>query len=77
MTKREVVHKCTKETEIALINERQLTMEKKIGEIHHAIVGNGKPGLRTEVDMAKGAIKFLQIIISVVIVVFTVISVVK
>ena len=74
---KKTIHQCTKETEIALLSQSQDNVEKKINDIHKSIVGNGRPGLKADMDMAKGAIKFLQIMLSVVIVVFTIISVVK
>jgi hypothetical protein len=44
----EKVHRCTKEAEIAVINERQAQMMQKINDIHKIVVGNGKPGLMEE-----------------------------
>jgi len=48
-----VIHKCSKETEIALIKQDSKNMLNKIDEIHKAIVGNGKPGLLKEVHELK------------------------
>ena len=60
-----VLHKCIKETELALYNQRIVALEKKIDEIHSAVVGNDdKPGLKgrvgnieTSLDNTKTATK--------------------
>ena len=60
-----VKHVCDKDVEIALIQQLQRHQSQKIDEIHHAIMGNGKPGMRSEMDQLKGALKLTQIIFTV------------
>lgn len=47
------VHTCSKETEIALIKQDLDASKKLLVEIHHSILGNGKPGIRRELDELK------------------------
>ncbi|TRZ48105.1 MAG: hypothetical protein D4S01_10995 [Dehalococcoidia bacterium] len=44
-------------TNIALIQQGQVNQRKILREIHVAIVGNGKPGLKDEVTEIKGGLK--------------------
>jgi hypothetical protein len=46
------------ETQVALLNERLATMQRSLDILSDAIIGNGKPGLRREVDAIKMAIAY-------------------
>lgn len=47
--RRQVTHiTCNKETEIALMQQDMTYMKGKIDELHHRLLGNGKPGLLEE-----------------------------
>lgn len=50
-------HKCDKETEIELIKNKIITMEKKVDDIHRHLVGNGRPGLLERVSNNETIIK--------------------
>lgn len=67
--------KCSKETELALLKQIQEHQNLKIDDIHRAIVGNGKPGLRDEMSQLQGALKFSQIIFGIIISIITLITV--
>jgi hypothetical protein len=54
-------HKCSKEVDIELIKQNNAYMCEKIEEIHKILVGNGKPGLVTEFNEIRGALKFTQV----------------
>ena len=43
-------HICSKETEIALMSQKQDQIVKQVNEIHKAIMGNGRPGLLRDVQ---------------------------
>ena len=76
MTKKEqiiVKHDCSKQTEIALIQQLQSHQASKIDDIHRVIMGNGKPGLKTEMDQIKGALKLTQISFGVVAVIISIV----
>jgi hypothetical protein len=45
---------------LARLEEQNKTQTRDISEIHKAIIGNGKPGLRTEMDEVKGSLKTLK-----------------
>lgn len=55
-TKTRTLHICNKETEIALIQQELANQRIMLSEIHHAIVGNGKPGLKDEMTSLKGGL---------------------
>lgn len=57
-----VVHQCAKETEIALIQTDMKYMREKLDSIHTKLMGNGKPGLFSEIDQIKGSVKAITII---------------
>jgi len=46
------------ETQVALLNERLATMQRTLDTLSDAIIGNGKLGLRREVDAIKMAIAY-------------------
>lgn len=48
MPRQVITHKCNKETEIALMQQDMTYMKGKIDELHHKLLGNGKPGLLDE-----------------------------
>ncbi|NCD07712.1 MAG: hypothetical protein EOL97_16505 [Spirochaetia bacterium] len=54
-------HKCSKETEIALIKQNQEYINHKIEEIHKVIVGNGRLGLADKMAQIEGALRFTQV----------------
>ena len=51
---------CKQETNIALLKQNQEYQTKMIEEMHHKILGNGKPGLIDEVSGLKNSIKPLE-----------------
>ena len=53
-------HVCNKDIEIALIQQLQTHQSVKIDEIHKAIMGNGKIGMKAEMDQIKGALRLTQ-----------------
>ena len=48
-----VDHKCEKDTDIELLKHTNKHITKKIDDIHKALMGNGKPGLITDVNELK------------------------
>jgi len=48
-----VVHRCNKETEIELLKQDNAYIKTKVEEIHRALIGNGKPGLKNDVEQLK------------------------
>lgn len=46
------------ETQVALLNERLATMQRSLDLLTDAILGDGKPGLRREMDAIKAAIAY-------------------
>ena len=48
--KKAVMHVCNKETEIALIKNNQDYQTKMLEEMHHRIIGNGKPGILADIQ---------------------------
>lgn len=47
------LHECQQKTRLALIERDYTQMAKQISEMHEAIVGNGKPGLKTDMELQK------------------------
>ena len=72
-----VNHKCTKETEIALMRNDIDNIKVKIDEIHKAIVGNGKKGIAEKVANLEGGLKMSQYFIGAVMLVITLINLIK
>ena len=49
-TKTIITHQCSKETEIALIKNNQDYQTKMLEEMHHRLLGNGKPGIIADIQ---------------------------
>ena len=47
------MHDCQQETRLALTEKGIADMAVQMKEIHEAVVGNGKPGLKTEMELQK------------------------
>lgn len=70
-------HRCTKETEIELIKQQNIYMREKVDEIHKILVGNGKPGIVTEMNEIRGGLKFTQIIFGVIMAILSLVLAIK
>ena len=51
-------HTCHKEAEIAVIQEKVENIEEMTGQILSSLNGNGKPGIKTEIEVIKGKVAF-------------------
>ena len=49
-------HICNKETDIALIHQEIKTIKESQLRMEHAVLGNGKPGLKDEMTELKGGL---------------------
>ena len=49
-TTKTAIHICSKEIEIALLQQELAHIRKDIAEIKEAVVGNGHPGLKERMD---------------------------
>ena len=52
-------------TEIQLIKQLQIQQSQQISEMHKAIMGNGRKGIRAELDELRGALKMTQVIFTI------------
>lgn len=67
MTKKTLLHvTCSKERELAELITTNKYQSEKIDEIHHVLVGNGKPGLINEFNQLKGAVKIMAFIVTII-----------
>lgn len=53
------------EVKMAVLDTRSKNQEKKVNEIHKALMGNGQPGLLAEWNQWKGTVKFLGTIVGI------------
>jgi hypothetical protein len=54
---------CNKEVEIATLIADMNYIKEKVGEIHHTLMGNGRPGILEEINKFKGNISTLKWIV--------------
>jgi hypothetical protein len=66
-----VEHHCDKEKEIGMILQNLQDISKELGElksevkeVKKAIYGNGRPGLRQEMDQIRGGLKLLSFLLA-------------
>ncbi|MCP4585310.1 hypothetical protein [Pseudoalteromonas sp.] len=52
-------HKCEHEVDLALMIEEVKKLSTKMNEIHETIIGNGRPGLKTDMEVTKSSVKRL------------------
>lgn len=55
---------CLKEAEIATLQAKQVSIEKKIDEIHRVLLGNGKEGLQDMMNRYDGGLKTLKALVA-------------
>ena len=60
-TTKTAIHICSKEIEIALLQQELAHIRKDIAEIKEAVVGNGHPGLKERMDKAEGGLTMVKI----------------
>ena len=50
-------HKCEHEVDIALMGQEIKILLGQTKDIHEILVGNGKPGIKTDVEVTKSSVK--------------------
>ena len=67
-----MVIECSKERELGEMHTNLLNITKKIDDIHHVLMGNGKPGLVNEFNQWKGAIKVFNWLVGICLTILTI-----